>query len=216
MESIVTVAGASNSFRLTKAETVRAAAELSAGADDAFLNQAIDRQSAAVEKWCRRLLARQAYSETFRDVEVVPALALKHYPIASIASVTVDGTALAADEYEIDAEAGHLYRLSSDCRIDWYGGKIVIAYRAGYILPAQTTIGGEAHGGVPNLPHDLEDAVIELVKMGFYGRARDPLLRSAEIPGVIAESYTVTAASDGAMPARIAAMLAPHRRPIPG
>lgn len=218
MKSLITVSAASDSYRLTTADAVRTALELESTVGDSFINATIDRQSAAAANWCRCVFAKQSYSETFRDVWCTEAIALKHYPITAIASITVDGTALTGSEYEYDAATGFIYRLSSDARIEWSGSKIVIAYTAGYVLPAQTLIGATPITPATDrtLPHDIEAAVIELVKAEFYARDRDPLLRSIDVSGVQSESYTVTAMSDGAMAPRIAAMLSPYRRLVIG
>lgn len=219
MKSLVTVTGASDSRRLTSLPAVRAALEGTSASDDAFLTLTIDRQSMVAESWCRRIFARQNYSEVFRNVLGDEELSLKYYPIAALTSITVDGTALAGSEYERDNETGFLYRLSTDARIDWSGSKITVVYSGGYILPTQTTIGGSAHGGVRDLPHDVEAAVIELVKYDYASRDRDPSLRSYEIPGVISEGFAIRGAvggMDGALPGSVAAMLGPYRRPLIG
>jgi hypothetical protein len=216
MKSIVTITGISDSFRLTTLSAVKTAAVIDAATDDSFLNLAIDRQSAVAAAWCRRTFARQNYSEVFRDVDCAEELALRHYPIAALTSITVDGTALAGAEYERDNDTGFLYRLSSDARIEWSGAKITVVYSGGYILPSQTTIGGTPHGGARDLPHDVESAVIELVKMDYFARDRDPQVRSQDIPGVFGEAFSMGAAHSGAIPDRVAGMLGPYRRMLIG
>lgn len=218
MSPITAVTAASDSFRLTTAAAVRTALNISDVSEEAFLNSVIDRQSAAAANLCQRIFPKQSYTDTFRGVECEGFLSLSNWPVTAIASVTVDGTALDSDEYEHDGKSWFLYRLSDDERIDWSGSKIVVAYTAGYVLPAQTLIGATPITPATDrtLPHDIEAAVIDAVSMAYNGRDRDPLLRSEEFSGVGSESYTVTATSDGAMPPSVAARLAPYRKLLIG
>ncbi|WP_433252871.1 hypothetical protein ACQPYK_08580 [Streptosporangium sp. CA-135522] len=60
------------------------------------------------------------------------ALLLDHRPIISVTSVTVPSDqALAADGYELDAEAGVLLRMTGDYERCWETGRITIVYVAG-------------------------------------------------------------------------------------
>ena len=220
MKSILSVTGASDSSQLTTLAAVKAAIGAVDASADGFIDLSIDRQSDAAAAWCDRVFAKQTYSEIFRGVACSEFLSLRHWPIQAIASITADGIVLDAEDYEFEAstESGAVYRLSSDARIVWDAAKIVVAYTAGYVLPGQTLV-GDSPSGARSLPHAVEAAVIQLVKMDYFGRDRDPLLRSLTTPGVQSEDFAIRGASggmDGSMPGDVAALLAPYRRPMIG
>jgi len=101
-------------------------------------------------------------------------LLLSRTPIVSITSITMDGLALAATDYEVeDAAAGFVFRQSgwpwSAEQSDNIAGdpiagteerEIDVVYKGGYVTQGQVT-------AIPVLartvPYDIEDAVIQLV-----------------------------------------------------
>lgn len=199
--SIISVTEAAASYSLTTLAAVKA--EMKVTATDHRFDQLLEKQwipqaSAAVATYCGRVLALETVTETFRHVRCAPELMLSRYPVASITSVEVNGTAIAASEYEVESGSGLLYRLSSDCRIEWDAAKIVVAYAGGFSLPA-------------GLPRDIERAVVLLVKFYRYTLARDPLVKRENIPGVIETEYWVTTEGGAAMPKEVTDLLDPHR-----
>lgn len=207
--SLVTASAVSDSYRLTTQASFREDLNEDIAFEDAYLGRLIDRASDAICQYARRTLAKQSYSETFRDVCGMESLSLRHYPVTAIASVTEDGTAVSSGDYEYDAASGVLYRLSSDARTSWNAAKIVIAYTAGYVLPAQTLVGAGASGS-RTLPHDIEQAAIVAVRAAYLSRGNDPGVKSYNIPGVITED-TGASAADG-LPAEAKMLLNPYRR----
>lgn len=201
MHSILTVTTEADSRDLTVLATVKAELQIDPGVTkfDALLsNQWIPQASAAVATYCNRVFARETVTETWRNVRDQNALVLARYPVSSITSVTVDGTALAASEYEYDAATGLIYRLSSDTRIDWCADKIVIAYAGGYAL-------------IGDLPFDIERATVLLCKFYRYTLAQNPLIKREDIPGVIETEYWVMPEGSPAMPRDVTDLLDPHR-----
>lgn len=213
MNSLVTVSGASDSFWLTTLEQAKLSLDLGPAdvADEALIRHEIGRQSAAIVQWLRRDLARQSYSEVFRDV-CSDLLILANAPIVTIDSVTVDGAVLASTDYEYDAGAGLLYHLCNDYRAGWYACKVTVAYTAGFVLPKQTKIGADDLDDARNLPFDIESAAIELVKYRYFSRERDPSTKSIDIPGVLSESFG-DIGPDG-IPEQVKAILAPYRNTV--
>lgn len=154
------------------------------GADDEYLDYLRDVQSQAFESACNRVFAREAIKDVFREPrhdlyehgQYKPAeeLVLSRRPIVSISSVVDYTGTLDPSLYEYEAEAGILYRLW-DCgdgtfaRIPWRSRSVTVQYVAGYILPDDPD---------SNLPHDIQDAVITLMRMAWKGKDRDPALRS--------------------------------------
>lgn len=199
--SILTVTTAASSFDLTVLATVKAALGVDPANtkfDALIANQWIPQASAAVATYCNRVFARETVTETWRNVYECGPLMLSRHPVASIASVTVDGTTLSASDYEYDAKTGFIYRLSSDARIAWYAAKIVIVYAGGYVLLGE-------------LPHEIERAAVLLCKYYRYTLAQNPLIKRENIPGVIDTEYWVMAEGSPAMPRDVTDLLDPHR-----
>lgn len=205
IESLLTVTTAASARDLTTIQACQL--ELGASVDPAWLALAIPAASQEIETHCRRIFAQDVLSETFRQVGASDACAharliLARRPVVSIASVVADDVTLDSDEYEIDAQAGLLYRLdSSDRRAIWSEEKIVVAYTAGYVCPGSETR--------PTLPADLQAAAIELVKQRWFARHRDPLLKGEAVPGAGDAQYWV-GGELGGLPAPIAARLVNH------
>lgn len=82
-----------------------------------------------------------ARTETF-DAPESPAIWLRHTPINSITSITVDGTALTSSQYKFTA-AGRVIRVAGGRERSWSTAKIqtvVVVYDGGYAtVPADLT-----------------------------------------------------------------------------
>jgi hypothetical protein len=201
MNSILTVTTAADSHDLTVLATVKAELQIDPANTkfDALLsNQWIPQASAAVASYCNRVFSRETVTETWRNVYDKETLILARYPVSSVTSVTVDGTALAASDYEYDAKTGFIYRLSSDTRVGWCAAKIVIVYAGGYAL-------------LGDLPFEIERATVLLCKFYRYTLAQNPLIKREDIPGVIETEYWVMPQGSPAMPRDVTDLLDPHR-----
>ncbi len=202
---MLTVITPADNHRLTTLAATKAELRLSAGADDEFLLGMIDQASAIVRRWCGRDFALETVRETIRLTVPVDDLSLLRWPVVSVVSVTEAGKTLAVSDYETDAAAGFVYRLTgSDDRRDWPAAKLVIEYAAGYVLP-----------GKPGrtLPEDVERATVMLVKAGWFARLRDPLVRSEDVSGVLSTTYWVGGFGNGSsLPPDVEGLLSPHRQ----
>jgi hypothetical protein len=124
--------------------------------------------------------------------------------VATITTVTVDGSALGAAESEVDPVPGLLYRLEDDRARLWAPGVVVVDYVAGWILP------GEANA---DLPADLQQAVIDLAKGLWFRAGRDPRVKSEEIFEVHRVDYWVGAMGEtGDLPPEVASVFDAYRR----
>lgn len=203
MRRRLSVTTAATSSGLT---TIAAAkAEIGGSPDAGDVQRWIDAASAAIARHTGRVLARETVTETFwLEGRSVEALRLDRVPVATLTSVTVDGTALTlATDVLLDADSGLLHRLSGDVPCDWYAAKVEVAYQGGWILPG-------ASGA--NLPADIERACQLAVVAMSAGTGRDPQLRSESAEGIGAASWLDPRAEDGALPWSAAALLAPWRR----
>jgi hypothetical protein len=210
MRSILTVTSAATDHALTTLERFKTDLAITGtNADrDTAIEDLIDDISDAVDSYLGRTLAKETVSESFRldPYEVPEALPLTRWPVASITSVTVDGTLVDASEYEIDAETGQLYRLNaSGYRWAWVSCKAtVVVYVAGYVLPAESN---------RTLPKDIELGALAWTRSVWFARSRDPLVKVEDIPGVERLEYWVGGlGGDAGPPPDVVALIAPYRR----
>jgi hypothetical protein len=213
MKSIVTVLATAPSYDLTTLATARE--ELGAKRkDDAKLRRWITDASAGVMDYLGRPLALETVIETFRPAggayrggglldhpRDANVLRLSRYPITSISSVAIDGTALdPASDWELDPEPALLYRLGTvGTGAGWYGAVIAVTYAAGYALP-------------DDQPRPIGQACLLLLRHRWTGD-RDPTIRAENVSGVIDTQYWVGGlpGENAAMPPEAAALLNPYR-----
>jgi len=105
--------------------------------------------------------------------------------LGTVAVVEDDETLVLDTDFEVNAGAGLLYRLSSDQRIIWSANLVVVTYQAGFAT----------------VPTPLADVAAEMVARRA-GAKRDPMMRSerTEVPGAWAKEQQfwvdATVASD--------------------
>jgi hypothetical protein len=188
--------------RLVTLESVRRELDLRDDGDDVLLAALIDQASDAVRGWCSRSFALETVSETFRLRRVTDSLLLARWPVVSVASITHDGSALTAADYEMELDRGIVYRLDgADSRDCWRPGKIVVQYDAGYILPDAAN---------RTLPQAIERATIALVKAAWFARQRDPMVREEDVRDILDTTYWPRT---GALPADVEGLLSAYRQP---
>lgn len=172
---------------LTLAE-LRAAAGVSDNSKDAVLVPLGNYVSAMITKACKVAIAGaipptlrlETVTETIRYRSrsgKADGLVLARRPVVEIVSVTEHGNEISASNYELDAAASILYRMSGTCPIRWYClGDIVVEYSAGYEV----------------VPDDLKYAAIKFVQAELVTGSRDPNLKSLEIVGVSRREWWVS------------------------
>jgi len=170
---------------------------ITSSSEDDYLTRQIASASADIALYCDRVFKTETVIETFHLTQTERLLCLERYPVGSIGSITVDGTALASGLYQADGDTGHLYRKDSDGDITtWAICRTVVTYDAGY----------------DTIPADLEAACISLIKARRSARTRDPVLRSEEIPDVYKAAYWVSGPGDGELPPDVTAALDRYRK----
>jgi hypothetical protein len=193
-------------------------------ADDAatnFLARAISRCSRSAENFCNRTFALEAVQDEIAlphdgwphvARRETSALQLSRWPVASVLSVDIDGTALAEGvDFQIDADSGQLVRLdASGNPKDWTGILTTVTYSAGYWLPGMT---GTMPTGAKALPDDIADAVSRMVYTRYAERQRDPLVKSEYIDGVGRTEY-ILPSSDGNLSPDVLDILDNYRVPV--
>lgn len=200
MRRILTVTSASPTEDLTTLETIKAELGITDTSKDVLLARYIGVGSGAVARYLDRVLGKATVVETFRYVRGIEALPLARAPVTSIASVTVGGATLATTEYEVNSESGLLHRVGV-CPADWCSDAIVVTYTGGYEL-------------LDELPYEIEEACIRLVKGQYFARTRDPMVKSETIPDAGEFQYWVgpmPGADAAALPGDVLALLMPFR-----
>lgn len=190
---------AATDSRLISIEAARVAIGLADDdtSQDAALQALIDQASAAIVSFIGQPLARQTYRETVWSRSASDSLMLSRFPVASIASVGVDGADIDADGYRVDLATGIVHRRSpTRCGPFWPAGETVVEYAAGYELPG-------------DLPADIQRAAILMLRQSHSAGGRDPLLRSEDTDGVA--SFTYFAAGSSAVPLEAQALLSPYQ-----
>ncbi len=214
--SIIEVIEPAASHDLTTLEIAKEELGIATDENDARLARWIRETSVYIERHCNRTLIRETVSETWHgtdfwylpevSVEIRP-LTLRRYPVTEIVSFgsVDDDPPLTADDYQLDAYRGRLWRLSEGQRAYWSWHwsntalmSLEITYTGGY--------------DPNNLPPDLQAACLSLLKIRNDTWGRDRFLRSQEIPGVIKEEYnSMTMPNTSALPPEICDMLQPFQ-----
>jgi hypothetical protein len=142
---------------------------------DARIADLIREASDLVAQWCNRAgFGRETLRQTERLASPVDVLVLQRDLGVVVTSVTEDGLALSAGEYERSGVL--LYRLRDAIRVPWAARTVVIEYEAGFALPDE-------------VPPALERACLDLIAGLWHGQGRDPAVRNETTEGVGAVGY---------------------------
>lgn len=205
--SILTVSTAAADRSLLTIEELRQAAGVSGSGQDGNLTTLGARVAASLARACgiRQSGATPAtfrletLSEVFRLSGCARSLQLSRWPVTAIDSVTEDGVAVEADDYEVNPSNGILTRLSADSPVDWSARKVTIVYQAGW----------------DEVPDDLKAAAAKLARDQWFADGpdgRDPNLKRVRVEGVDEVEYWVAPVSDPLLSAELRDLLADHIR----
>ncbi len=160
---------------LTTLATAKRELGVADATQDAHIADLIREASDLVAQWCNRSgFGRQTLRQTERLAGPVDVLVLQRDLGVLVSSVTEDGLALSAGEYE---RGGVLvYRLRGDVRVPWTARMVVAEYDAGFVLP-------------DDVPPALERACLDLLAGLWHGQGRDPAVRNETTEGVGAVGY---------------------------
>lgn len=107
-------------------------------------------------------------------------------------------------DFLVKYDVGQLVRLDTNgWPKPWPSRPIVVSYQAGFSA----------------IPSDVQDGALRLIKIRYYGRTRDPMLRQENIAGVWEGSWWFASgpgASTGNMPPDVEAILEKYRVPVIG
>lgn len=210
IRTITTVTSAATSYDLTTLAAVKDELSISDTSKDATLSRYITAASLAIAQFCNRVFVKETVKDEFwPDREVysyqlpgtVQSLQLSRWPVGTVTSVTENGEALVdGTGYRVDKENGSLIRLDGvGYPQSWLAWPTVAIYEGGYA----------------EVPADVSDAAVRLVKARYLAKGRDPFLKQESIPGVRDVSYWVATGSDaGNMPPDVTDILVNYRQVI--
>src|SRR5262245_46241075 len=206
MRSKLVIEEPAESKNLTVLQTVKAELGITTDEKDAVLEGLISQASDIVAAYCDRVFARETVTEHFWPerrswYENWDALVLSRTPIEEIISVTHDNSILTTGDYEVDTNAGILYRMTALSVFDWcVHTSVEVQYTGGYLL-------------LDDLPRGVERATILLVKDYFYSGQRDPRIKTESVPSIYSVDYWIGATGPaGELPPDVVALLEPYRR----
>ena len=201
------------------------AAELGIDVGSPRLPRLIRAASAAVLRYLNR--ARLHYGAAIVDTIAIPArqvrLLLDTTPIASVASVVLDGAALTSGDWTLeDPDLGILYRSAgwtytgavrpglqyADPDVGSEQKRLIVTYAGGWVTPAQNLATPSL---ARTLPYDLEQAVIATVVSLYHSGATDARI-AAESMGSYSATYRDGA---GVIPDAAVQILDRWRRVVP-
>lgn len=216
---MATVIQAATATQLATLAALKAELSITSDAQDTQLGSYLDQASSLIADFTDRTFPQTVWSETFRlRGQRRRTLCLKHWPVATIVSLTVDQQLidLTADVLDCD-QAGLLHAVPELHGCDdsgWWAHHVVVVYQAGYVLPGQapsqatgTTIAGEVA-----LPATLTRACLDAAKGLYHSSDRDPLVRSEAEQGIGSTSWLDPQPTAGGLPIGVAASLAGYCR----
>lgn len=158
---------------MTTLSDVKAMLGITDTIQDVRLENLINRVSAMIAHYCDRVFTRSTYAAETHPGTNRQELILRQWPVVSVTSVAVNGTTLAATEYEVkpqDQAMGAIYKAGgwnqnaayvTGLTLDtWAVGRdYSVTYIAGYWMPGDvTTAPADPHyvvGDPASLPLDL-------------------------------------------------------------
>lgn len=185
--------------------------------EDTELGVRITRASSLIAEQCNRRLAYADAVETFitdsrffrgrhslqGQLEYIPGdrhpLSLRLYPVAEIASVELNGTAIDETAYDFDADNGLIWLIGGT-----WSGKTVVTYSGGYASDA--------------VPMPLQEAVVAIVRDARWSASTSDsdtgALRQVTDADQTVGYYapTTTVAGAGVLPAGVADIIQQYRR----
>lgn len=165
---------------------------------DGMLTRLITAASAFIESWLSRTVAVTDYTET-RDGNNTMRLMLRHYPVAAITSVSIDGVAIGAAGSAI--ENGYVF---DDKQVLLRGYRFTHGYQNVTIVYSA----GLSSNAPNDVPGDLQQACIELAALKYRRRMNEGN-SSKSIQGETVAFVTAD------MPKPVATLLSQYRNVVP-
>jgi hypothetical protein len=200
----VTVTVPPSTTKLIALAHLKAILGITDSANDVLLGNIIQRGSDAITRFCNRVFAQRTAIETLPGPGG-QLLKLKFSPVVTLTSIAFDGETVESDSYTLtEPDAGIIFREAG-----WfYTGHAydyTATYAHGYNLPDMT--------GTDTLPHDIQQAALELCKGMWFARQRAPSVTMESVPDVYTVQYGrgKNGTPVGAIPPNVQELLLPYK-----
>lgn len=203
----ITVTTAAESTDLTTLDNVKAEIGITVSDYDTILSRYISRASQTIVNLCGRDFAQQRITETMRSAGG-SLLILSRAPVATLHSISYDSVAVASSNYYLDSAEAGMVRNPTGWTYTGFELDYSVDYTYGYVLPSFSS-------GTVDLPLDIEQACIDIVKAFYLTRKRDPSIEKEGVPSVFFATYGSKSTGFGGqmtLPATAAALLRPYKR----
>jgi hypothetical protein len=162
-------------------------------ANDTLLGNIIQRGSDAITRFCNRVFAQRTVQETLPG-SGGQLLKLKFSLVVTLTSIALDAETVESDSYALtEPDAGIVFR-EAGWAYTSHAYDYTAIYTHGDNLPDIT--------GTDTLPHDIQQAALELCKGMWLARQRDPFVTMESVP----DMYTVQYGGQGRNGALIGAI----------
>jgi hypothetical protein len=200
----ITVTVPLSTTKLIALADLKALLSISDNANDALLGNIMQHGSDAIARFCNRVFAQRTVIETLPGPGG-QLLKLKFSPIVTLTSITFNGETVDSDTYTLtEPDAGIVF-----CESYWaYTGhkySYAATYTHGYNLPDMD--------GSDTVPHDIQQAALELCKGMWLSRQRDPSVTMESVPDVYTVQYGQgkNGMAVGAIPPNVQELLLPYK-----
>jgi len=198
----ITVTVPPSTTKLIALADLKAILGITDGASDPLLGNIIQRGSDAIARFCNRVFAQRTIIETLPGPGGQP-LKLKFSPVVTLTSIAFGETVDSDTCTLTEPDAGIVFREAG-----WaYTGhqySYTATYAHGYNLPDMA--------GTDTLPHDVQQAALELCKRMWLARQRDPAVTMESVPDVYTVQYGAKNGSSlGAIPPNVQELLLPYK-----
>jgi hypothetical protein len=183
---------------------VKAILGITDSANDALLGNIIQRGSDAISRFCNRVFAQRTVIETLPGPGG-QLLKLKFSPIVTLTSIAFDGETVDPDTYTLTEPEAWIVFCESYRAYTGHQYSYTATYAHGYNLPDMS--------GTDTLPHDIQQAALELCKGMWLARQRDPSVTMESVPDVYTVQYGQgkNGVTVGAIPPNVQELLLPYK-----
>ena len=214
MMSTISVTGPASSIGLLTIPQARIATGVETGRDTE-LTMLVEEISAEIASLCNvrgdgtnpPTLLRETVTETWRPgtecMSLPTRLYLSRRPVKTGLTVTEGGATLTENtDYRLEPVLGAIDRIVASQPIPW-------SWWAGFAT--DYTIVAVYEAGLASVEPELRAAAMELARLRWTDKSRDPGLRAERVDGVGSVEYWVRAAAEQSVPASVLDRLARYR-----
>jgi hypothetical protein len=202
----VTVTAPPSTTKLIALADLKAVLGITDSANDTLLGNIIQRGSDAIARFCNRVFAQRTVIETLPG-SGGQLLKLKFAPIVTLTSIALDGETVDPDTYTLtEPDAGIVFREAACWAYTGHAYSYTATYTHGYNLPDMA--------GTDTLPHDIQQAALELCKGLWLARQRDPTVSMESVPDVYTVQYGGKGGNGvpvGTLPPSVQELLLPYK-----